>query len=266
MAKAIKAIEHTFLKEGKISLRNDDTGGMTYLGVAYNFWPAAPFWPKIISTIMKYSKVSEIQLKTLGTKTGKPLLISQTEIAKINAELEPIRKDIIAFYKKDFWDILNADIIISQTFADSFFDFCVNAGAPTGKKLLQTYLGVEPDGNIGPVTIAKLNSEIINNLFNVHIDFSIIKINRYMAIVNKNSAQKVNLHGWINRTLDVFDTEFDLVLLNTLYNNPKHSIASERNLTNDIKKLLDIKKFNDQYKKERNLDTFIKNINSLFGK
>ena len=36
MAKATNPIKHTFLREGELSIDNSDTGGFTYLGIAYN--------------------------------------------------------------------------------------------------------------------------------------------------------------------------------------------------------------------------------------
>ena len=36
MAKAHEPIKLTFLREGELSIDNSDTGGFTYLGIAYN--------------------------------------------------------------------------------------------------------------------------------------------------------------------------------------------------------------------------------------
>lgn len=265
MAKADNAIAETFLAEGELSMDSSDKGGLTYLGVAYTRWPKAPFWEDIIKVITSVApSVSATDLKNLGTDKAKVINITEAQRQEINDKLKKFRPVIIKFYKTEFWDTLNADKIISQTFAESFFDFCVNAGAPKGKTLLQEYLKTDPDGVIGSGTIGLLNSELVKNCFNVHIDFSIIKIKRYMEIVNNKNEQSKFLHGWLNRTFQVFGDEFSIENLRILKDNPK--IQIEPSLLKDITLLLSVYDANIVYmnnKTSSELTKLIAKLNEL---
>lgn len=264
MARSISAITKTFIKEGKLSYNSKDTGGLTYLGMAYKKWPNAKVWPQIFKTIQSVRPdLSDQILKSVGM--GGPVIsFTQTEEDKINKLLEPLRKDIIAFYKKEFWDVIGGDDILSQTFAESFFDFSVNVGSKTGAILLQEYLNVTPDGDIGPKSLSKLNSEILRNTYNVHIDFTTIKIKKYCGIISKNNAQLANFHGWLNRTFEVFDEIFEIDIIDNLQTTLPGSIPEE--LKKDINKLLRMFKLNKEYslnKSPANLTGLYNKINEI---
>lgn len=260
MNRSSNAITKTFIKEGKLSYSSKDTGGLTYLGMAYKKWPQANVWPKIFKIIQSVRPdLNDNILKTVGM--GGPVIkLSPIEESKINSLLEPLRNDIIIFYKNEFWDAINADGIISQTFAESFFDFSVNVGTPTGAKILQRYLGVKDDGNIGNITLAKLNGELLKNTYNVHIDFTLLKVKRYIEIVSKNSKQISNLHGWLNRTFQVFDEVFDIEIVEKLTKSNPEIIPAE--LKNDISKLLEINNLNNKY----SLNRTASNLQSMYEK
>lgn len=252
MAKASQAITKTFIKEGKLSYSNNDTGGLTYLGLSYNKWPKASIWPKVFSIIQSVKNIPTETLKTIGIG-GPGFTLTDAEENKINSLLEPLRKDVILFYKGEFWDVLNGDNILAQSFAESFFDFSVNVGSGTGAKILQTYLGVTADGAIGPKTIAKLNSELLKNTYNVNIDFTILKIKRYGQVVKNNAAQIKNLHGWLNRSFEVFSDIYSIDIIIDLQKNIPDSIPED--LKGDISKLIDIYRVNLEYAKTRDQST-----------
>ena len=245
MARSESTITKTFIKEGNLSYSSKDTGGLTYLGMAYKKWPNEKIWPKIFKTIQEVRPdLNDSILKTVGV--GGPIIsFTKEEESKINSLLKPLRKEVIAFYKKEFWDIIGADDILSQTFAESFFDFSVNVGSKTGAILLQRYLNVLDDGKIGPKSLAKLNSEILKNTYNVHIDFTLIKIKKYTDIVSNKSIQIANYHGWLNRTFEVFDEIFELDIIENIYQNIPNSIPVE--LESDISKLLKMYNSNKKY-------------------
>lgn len=257
MAKAASAITKTFIKEGKISYDNNDTGGLTYLGLAYNKWPNVDIWPKVFAVFQQVKpEITIATLKAIGTGNGTQIHLTDTEENKINELLEPLRKDLIAFYKKQFWDVLGADNIISQSFAESFFDFSVNVGSGTGARILQKYLQVVVDGNIGPKTIAKLNSELLKNTYNVNIDFTIMKIKRYGEVVAANASQIKNLHGWLNRSFEVFNDIYSIDIIMKLRDSNPDSIPDD--LKGDITKLIDLYQINLEYDKTRNSSTLEK--------
>ena len=265
MARSTSAITKTFIKEGKISYSNKDTGGLTYLGLAYNKWPKVDIWPKVFEVILSVKPSLKIeQLKQIGTPSGIQITLTEQEESKINSLLEPLRKNVISFYKKEFWDVLGADDILSQTFAESFFDFSVNTGSGTASKLLQTYLNVTADGAIGPKTLAKLNGELLLNTYNVHIDFTLLKIKRYIEIVDHNSAQISNLHGWLNRSFEVFDEVFEIEIIENILTKYPDTIPSQ--LVPDINKLLAMYNANKEYslnKTSSNLSNLHKKIDGL---
>ena len=256
MARSNSAITKTFLKEGKISYSNKDTGGLTYLGLSYNKWPNAEVWPEIFAIFQKVKpEISLGTLKSIGTSSGIQISLTDAEEDKINELCEPLRKKIIEFYKKQFWDILNADNILSQSFAESFFDFSVNVGSGTAAKILQKYLNVGQDGVIGKITISKLNSELLKNTYNVNIDFSILKIKRYGEIVKNNEKQMVNLHGWLNRCFEVFDDIYSIEIIINLRENFPDAIPED--LKGDISKLIDLYSLNKEYGSSRNQNKLV---------
>lgn len=98
--------------------------------------------------------------------------------------------------KKLYWDVLNADLINNQSIAEFLFDWGYNSGTVTAAKKLQSILGVKEDGNIGPVTISKLNlanqKEVFNKLVNSRLLF-------LENIVKNDPTQAKYLKGWKNR-------------------------------------------------------------------
>ena len=103
-----------------------------------------------------------------------------------------------AIYKKDYWDKIKGDEIVSDEIAYEIFDTAVNMGARTSSKLAQIVVGAYPDGYIGAKTLEKLNSVDVE-LFVTK--FKLSKIARYTYLVKKNPVNKRFLFGWINRVL-----------------------------------------------------------------
>lgn len=66
--------------------------------------------------------------------------------------------DAKKFYKKHFWDKMQADKIDSQQVAETFIDHGVNAGVSRSVRMMQYLVKVPIDGLIGPKTINAINS------------------------------------------------------------------------------------------------------------
>lgn len=225
MANALGPIKRTFLKEGGITIDNNDSGGLTYLGLAHNSWPNNKVWPRIfnvcINILKKYNININIQeLKNLGTKSGKNITVSNTIKAEIDSELKKLKidQDIIKFYKAEFWDTIKGDDICSQSFAESLFDFGVNAYWKTAAKILQKILKVEPDGVIGQITTYVLNCELIENHHELHTLFAMAKIKKYVLICKSNSSKLKYLHGWLNRTFETYQHNYTIDDLEKMIN------------------------------------------------
>ena len=80
------------------------------------------------------------------------------------------------------------------------FDTAVNMGVGAAAKLLQTALGVVVDGNIGPKTLAAVQTMNLSQLCTKYLD---LKQARYDAIVKANPTQAKFAKGWKARNDDM---------------------------------------------------------------
>lgn len=98
-------------------------------------------------------------------------------------------------YKKKFWDTCRCDELPSGI-DYLVFDFAVNAGPGRSIKTLQTAVGTTPDGGIGPMTLAAVNSfsepELIEKFSQAKEDF-------YRSLNTFDTFGK----GWLNRVAAV---------------------------------------------------------------
>ena len=111
-------------------------------------------------------------------------------------------------YYDEYWLLGNCDKLKNPIFL-IHFDGCVNHGIGRSNKFLQQAVGVNADGQIGPMTIGAIEKadprEVINNI-------SQIRTNFYNSIVQRNPSQKIFLAGWLRRISEV--TAFTLSNLN----------------------------------------------------
>jgi len=61
--------------------------------------------------------------------------------------------EVQAIYRKQYWDVVKGDDLPSGV-DYCVFDFAVNSGPNRAAKYLQMALGVTPDGQVGPATLA----------------------------------------------------------------------------------------------------------------
>ena len=103
--------------------------------------------------------------------------------------------DVEPLYKKKYWDVVRADELPSGI-DYMVFDMGVNAGPGRSIKLLQTAVGVTPDGGFGPMTMAAVQAadpvELIEK-------FSQAKEAFYRSL----DSFAVYGTGWLNRVADV---------------------------------------------------------------
>jgi lysozyme family protein len=112
---ALQAILH---HEGGFSNHKDDPGGMTNLGVTKRVWEEWVGHP-----------VDEKAMRALTP-----------------AQVAPM-------YKAKYWDKIKGDDL-PEGVDYCVFDAAVNSGPGRAAKWLQSCVGVEPDGGIGPKTLA----------------------------------------------------------------------------------------------------------------
>ena len=154
------AFKMMLASEGGYVNHPSDPGGMTNLGVTKRVWEE---WVGRES--------NEKEMRSLTPEMVEPL------------------------YKRKFWDACKCDDLPSGI-DYLVFDFAVNAGVGRSAKILQTAVGTTPDGGIGPMTLAAVNSipeaELIEK-------FSQAKENFYRSLNTFETFGK----GWLNRVAAV---------------------------------------------------------------
>ena len=218
MAKAHEPIKLTFLREGELSIDNSDTGGFTYLGIAYNKNKSFTVINEILefvgNELIKLGIIKSIdELRNLGTPKGKQISISNTILNTLNNLLRKNKYEnkLIEYYKKQYWDVNKCDDISSQTLAEELFDFGVNAGPFTAAKILQRLVDVKDDGNLGEMSLYAINCAICFDLFSLQLNFALEKIKHYHRISKApGSENRKYIHGWLNRTYEIFDGFYEI--------------------------------------------------------
>lgn len=164
MADFNPAFEQMILREGGYRLHQveGDRGGVTYAGIARRRNPDWEGW------------------------------------RWIDEGSAPPTETVRGFYRRHFWDAVRGDDLRSQAVASTIFDFAVNAGCGTARKLAQLAIGTTPDGIFGPVTMQALNAAG-EELFILR--YALAKLTRYRDIVRRDPSQRKFLLGWLNRTL-----------------------------------------------------------------
>lgn len=168
MADFDQAFDRAVLAEGGFKLHKvvNDTGGLTYAGIARNKNPDWAGW------------------------------------AFIDRGETPPTQMVRDFYREGWWNPIRGDEILDQDVAYTFYSFATNSSArlqpTTAIKLAQLAARATPDGVVGPKTVAAINA-LDPELFILR--FGMARLARYADICNKNRSQRDFLLGWLNRTL-----------------------------------------------------------------
>lgn len=161
---ALKAILH---HEGGYVNHPADPGGMTNLGVTKRVWEE---WVG-----------HEVDEKTMRNLT--PELVGP-------------------MYKVKYWDKIKGDDL--PTGVDYIvFDAAVNSGPGRAAKWLQACVGVEPDGGIGPKTLAAVKAFDTNQLIE---DYAKRRLSFLMDLQTWDTFGK----GWGRRVAEVQKTGLDM--------------------------------------------------------
>ena len=133
---------------------------------------------------------------------------------KFGITLETLRKwrrdNKLTFLAIKFMDVDEARLIYAYKYIEEpgfnlinnkqVREVVVDAGVMSGPtrvtRWLQTLVRVKVDGNLGPITAAKVNSR---NSHEIVRRFSVWRIKFYVRIAKKNESQLKFLEGWINR-------------------------------------------------------------------
>lgn len=162
------ALEHVLKVEGGWSNHKDDKGGPTYKGITLNTYQKAKRKGVLSENLRVENKRSEIEaLKNLSPK----------EIALIYQEL---------YWRKAGCQYFAFPIAIA------LFDAAVNHGPIRAVKLLQSTIGAEIDGEVGPETIGRTNQAPLANILKSFIEF---REAHYKQLKQFHIFGK----GWLNR-------------------------------------------------------------------
>ena len=110
---------------------------------------------------------------------------------------------VAPLYKHKYWDVVHGDDLPSGV-DYIVFDFAVNAGAGRAIKVLQTVVGVLPDGSVGPKTILAVGAMDSKAVIQ---EYTIAKEAFYRAIPSFSIYGK----GWLARTNAVDATAKTLI-------------------------------------------------------
>lgn len=180
------ALEHVLKMEGGWSNHKDDPGGPTYKGITLNTFQKA-------------------------VREG---LIEQGSADELKALKKLTKAQIKKIYEQLYWRQAGCQYF-HLPIAISLFDAAVNHGPSRAVKLLQTAIGAEVDGEVGPETIQKANASPVNQRLSKFISVrrSYYKNLRQFSIFGK---------GWMNR-LDQTEDIANRYLANNLYPPEKFS-------------------------------------------
>lgn len=122
---------------------------------------------------------------------------------KLGIERQPVRDitsdEVSDIYKSGYWNTAKCGVI-KEPIDLMTFDASVNHGPGRAAKLLQSALGIDADGKIGPKTIEAVNEEFSANRMAELIDNMIaIRLDFYHSIVERDPSQEVFIKGWENR-------------------------------------------------------------------
>ena len=163
-------------------------GGVPTKGIASAKQPNWKGWPIVKAEIDRLAPRPGFE-----TKAYREWVHKLNGVLAANASLQQmVRK----FYRLNFWDVNRLGELSSQAVANKVYDCGVNQGAGTAAMILQHCLGVDPDGCIGPVTIAAANKRDGAELAEA---FRTARVVRYRELVASRPQYAQYLDEWISR-------------------------------------------------------------------
>lgn len=111
-------------------------------------------------------------------------------------EIEGLTRERAGVIYEWFMDVTNIADIEDEALRATVFDAAVHHGEHAAIKFLQRAIGVEDDGEIGPVTLAALEG-FDGTILSVHVCTQ--RVRYFGKIVAKDPTQAKFLNGWLNR-------------------------------------------------------------------
>lgn len=186
----------TMGNEGAASFNPGDLGNVvvngvvtipTYMGIAPKSWPEWQGWKYITGCINQLTP-----MPVYGTKAHRAWV---DHLNSILATFKPLQAAVVYFYRSNFWEANRLGELTSETVVAWLYDHVVNAGA-RGIMWAQLAAGVKPDGQLGPLSIAAINSAAPNVLLERMEDIAgAFRLDRAHA----NPSQCQFLTSWLRR-------------------------------------------------------------------
>lgn len=191
MADFRQAFQITLGREGGYVFDPDDAGGETYRGVARRYHPSWPGW---------------ISIDRIKQQTD-----TRHQLNRRLAKDDDLQQQIHDFYKQNYWDPFQGDLMISQELAEELFDTGVNMGGHLAVRFLQEGLNllnrnqksfpdILEDGKSGPGTLGALNCYLTKDppehLLKI---MNILQGMHYIEYMRKSPTQEKYARGWLKR-------------------------------------------------------------------
>lgn len=168
-------LEHSG-REDKVLHVNEFENGLTFWGIYESMHPNWKGWGAIKSCMAVYPDI----------KVASRVLFQTGWLYAL----------VIDFYKKEFWDKMKLDLVVSQKIADELFIFGTNVHWKIAAMKAQKFIGVKADGFIGNETLRVLNSFDVEDF---DIGFDDIEKAYYDAIIAAKPYLGINKNGWYKR-------------------------------------------------------------------
>jgi lysozyme family protein len=111
--------------------------------------------------------------------------------------------DVMPLYRKKYWDAVKGDDL-PEGVDYAVFDFAINSGPRKAVKTLQRAVGTNPDGVIGPATLAAVNACNPRELATLICEAR-------LAFLQSLSTYDIFGKGWLRRVSEVEKTAFNMV-------------------------------------------------------
>lgn len=194
MADFEKAYAVVRKNEGGYVNNPNDKGGETYKGIAFRSWPYWAGWRRI---------------NEINASFTPPASMKQREdLMEADMYLQQLVHD---FFRINFWDSLNLNLVTSQVIAAEIFDTAVNMGLSTAGKFVQRALNVSNkngklypdvtvDGQIGPKTILMINNHPDRKILLKTLNM--LQGEKYISICEADRTQEMFYYGWMERVME----------------------------------------------------------------
>jgi len=155
---------------------------------------------KLMPFILKYEGGFVCDKDDLGGATNKGITLNTYkhyygQNKTVNDLKNMTMSQWLYVFKEGFWNKWKADEIKSQSVANILVDWLWASGI-YGISRVQRYLGLTVDGIVGEKTIAKVNSENPQSLFN---EIKLLRLSFIEEICKSRPKNNKFKHGWINR-------------------------------------------------------------------